>query len=79
MTEKALTTESTKTVFLPFDIIDSKTPDATPFAYSPDGINVDGTLAECKVPWRREIVVGAPVKPNYDCQARYLPVAMYVD
>jgi len=54
--ERVLARESHKTVFLPFDIIDHKTPDVSPWAYSPDGIGCDGTLAECKAPWRREIV-----------------------
>lgn len=68
--ERVLTSEQSRVVFLPFDIIDSARPDVEPFAYSPDGIGCDGTLAECKVPWRREIVPGL-VKPNYDCQVQF--------
>jgi hypothetical protein len=47
--EQVLTRESHKAVYLPFDIIDSKTPETHPWAFSPDGIGCDGTVAECKV------------------------------
>lgn len=62
--ERVLARESHKTIFLPFDIIDSRRPLEEPFAYSPDGIGTDGTVAECKCPWRRAIIPGY-VKPAY--------------
>jgi hypothetical protein len=68
--ERVLTTESHRSVFLPFDIIDNRNPAERPWAYSPDGISSDGVLAEAKVPWRRVIVPGV-VKPNYDCQQQF--------
>jgi len=62
--ERIISTEVRQSVFLPFDILDSKTPTITPFAFSPDGIGCDGTVAECKCPFYRNIVPGV-VKAAY--------------